>query len=196
VLMSVFTGSSQEALARMLSTAGGPMYQFAQLLDFPVLGDAYLKALAQHFAKIHRGKTLLLEEMRPVFVQLGHKPGLMRDLIKTMSAEGTTHLPLGLQHFMSDERQVAGWQALLQPLDLMERAVLWTLAQGLPPLGQGTLDTLAQLPGGRPTLAKVRAAMERLRRSGLLTRPAMGTLAVDDPMFAQYLQAKTLAQLR
>jgi hypothetical protein len=29
ILKSVFTGSSQEAMVRMLSTAGSPMYQFA-----------------------------------------------------------------------------------------------------------------------------------------------------------------------
>jgi uncharacterized protein len=43
ILQSVFTGSSQEAMARLLSTAGSPMYQFAQLMDFPVLGDDYLQ---------------------------------------------------------------------------------------------------------------------------------------------------------
>ena len=196
VLMSVFTGSSQEALARMLSSVGGPMYQFAQLLDFPALGDPYLKALAKHFAKVHAGKTLALSDLQTVFAQLGHKPGLLRDLVKAMSAEGVTDVRVGLQHFMSDERQIAGWQALLQPLQLSERAVLWALAQDLPPLGQGTLDLLAQLPGGRPTLAKVRAILERLRRAGLVSRPASGTVRLDDPLLAKYLQAKSLAQLR
>ncbi len=34
ILSAVFTGSSQENMTRMLSTAGAPMYQFAQLWTF------------------------------------------------------------------------------------------------------------------------------------------------------------------
>lgn len=36
---AVFTGSSQSGLAKLMVTAGAPMYQFTQTLDFPVLGD-------------------------------------------------------------------------------------------------------------------------------------------------------------
>jgi hypothetical protein len=34
--------SSQDALAAMMAASGGPMYQFVQLLNFPVLGGDYL----------------------------------------------------------------------------------------------------------------------------------------------------------
>jgi hypothetical protein len=74
ILKSVFTGSSQEAMVRMLSTAGSPMYQFAQLLDFPVLGDEFLQQLAHHFAEVHPGKLLPLEDLRRVFA--GSAPSL------------------------------------------------------------------------------------------------------------------------
>lgn len=36
IVHAVFTGSSQDALSQMMSTVGAPMYQFAQLLDFPL----------------------------------------------------------------------------------------------------------------------------------------------------------------
>jgi hypothetical protein len=51
-VLAVFTGSSQDALAAMMAGSGGPMYQFAQLLNFPVLGDDYLNLLAQHFSRV------------------------------------------------------------------------------------------------------------------------------------------------
>jgi hypothetical protein len=195
ILKSVFTGSSQEAMARMLSSAGSPMYQFAQLLDFPVLGDEFLQQLADHFAEIHPRKLLLLEDLRRVFVRIGFKPGLMRDLVKSLSAEGLTDVDAGVKRFLLDDRQVAGWGALLQPLDLFERAVLLAIAHGLPPMGRETLDALARAQGSRPTVAKVRAAIERLRRAGLLAKAGSGPTAVDDPLFAEYLQGRSLDQL-
>jgi len=196
ILKSVFTGSSQEAMVRMLSTAGSPMYQFAQLLDFPVLGDDYLQALAEHFTTVHPRKRLPLPDLQRVFARIGHKPGLMRDLVKALSAEGQTDVDAGVKRFLQDGRQVAGWSALLQPLDLFERALLWVVAQGLPPMGRDTLDMLARTQGQRPTVAKVRAAIERLRRTGLLAKGGSAAAAVDDPLFAEYLQGRTLEQLK
>ncbi len=196
VVAGVFTGSSQEAMARMLSTAGAPMYQFAQLLDFPVLGDKYLMQLAGHFAKVHAGKALPLDELRSVFARIGYKPSLMRDLVKALSAEGHTDVLAGVKRFLLDDRQVAGWRALLQPHDLFERAVLWVIAQGQPPMGAQTLDLLARLLGTRPTVAKVRAAIERLRRSGLLAKAGMGATRIDDSLFAEYLRGLPIEKLR
>ena len=196
ILKSVFTGSSQAAMVRMLSTAGSPMVQFAQLLDFPVLGDEFLQQLSDHFAEVHPGKLLRLEDLQAVFARIGFKPGLMRDLVKSLSAEGLTDVDAGVQRFLLDDRQVAGWSALLQPHDLLERAVLLMIAQGLPPMGRETLDALAKVQGSRPTVAKVRAAIKRLRRAGLLVKAGSGPTAVDDPLFAEYLQGRSLGQLK
>ena len=120
----------------------------------------------------------------------------MLDLVKSVSAEGLTDMDAGVKRFLLDDRQVAGWRALLQPHDLFERAVLLTIAQGRAPMGRETLDALARLPGGRPTVAKVRAAIERLRRAGLVAKGGPGPTAIDDPLFAEYLQATPLDMLK
>lgn len=195
---AVFTGSSQEGLARMVSTAGAPMYQFAQLIDFPALGDDFLQQLADHFGKVHRGKRLVLDDLREVFARIGHKPALMKDLVKAMSAEGITDVAEGVRRMLTDERQVAGWRAMLQPFGVFDRAVLLVVAQGLPPFGRETFDKLAELQREPVTLAKVRAAVERLRKAGLLSKGGQGqtTLTLDDPLLAQYLIGDGLRQMR
>ena len=50
------------------------------------------------------------------------------------------------------------------------------------------MATLAKLPGQRPTVAKVRAAIERLRRAGLVAKGASSGTVIDDPLFAEYLR--------
>ncbi len=42
----------------MTVASGGPMYQFARLLDFPALGIEYPKALAKHYASVRTDQTL------------------------------------------------------------------------------------------------------------------------------------------
>ena len=183
---AVFTGSSQQGLARLMNTAGAPMYQFAQIIDFPFLGDEFLRPLAQHFSKVHPGKFLDLDAMRQVFAGIGYKPALMREIVKGMSAEGITNVNEGLEHYMTGDQQVAIWLALLHSVDAFEQGVLFAVAKGLPPLSQSTLDMLASIPGARPTLSKVRTALARLRRKGLLAKNESGT-AIDDPLFAAFL---------
>ena len=57
-ILAVFTGSSQEGLARLMNTAGAPLYQFVRIIDFPFLGDDFLRLLVDHFRKVHPGKKL------------------------------------------------------------------------------------------------------------------------------------------
>jgi uncharacterized protein len=196
---AVFTGSSQEAMAQMMSASGGPMYQFAQLVDFPSLGDEYLELLAQHFAKVHKGKRLALDDLRRAFGHIGHKPALMKDIVKAMSAEGSTDVALALQRIAQDDRQVAGWRALLAGLAPFERELLALVARGRSPMAKGTLMALAENPGFDPTISKIRSAIERLKRAGILAKQG-AAFVVEDRLFADYIagrgQPSAAARLR
>lgn len=188
-ICAVFTGSSQEGLARLMNTAGAPMYQFAQIIDFPFLGDEFLRLLAAHFSKVHAGKKLELVELRDGFQRIGFKPALMRDVIKAMSAEGLTNVKRGIENYMASDHQVAIWLALLNSVDAFDRGVLVAVARGQAPLSQVTLKTLAMIPKAKPTISKVRSSIEKLKRYGLLSKTAVG-ITIDDPLFAEFLLKK------
>lgn len=186
---AVFTGSSQEGLSRLMNTAGAPMYQFAQIIDFPFLGDEFLHMLAAHFGAVHPGKTLPLDGLRSGFEKIGYKPALMRDVVRAMSAEGITDVQRGIDNYMASDHQMAVWRALLNSTDAFDQGVLAVLAKGQAPLSQSTLQTLAAIPGAKPTISKVRSSIEKLKRSGLLSKNAGGT-TIDDPLFAEYLRQR------
>ncbi|MDB5886734.1 MAG: hypothetical protein JWR74_2905 [Polaromonas sp.] len=191
---AVFTGSSQEGLARLMNTAGAPMYQFAQVIDFPFLGDEFLQRLATHFSTVHPEKTLALEGLQAVFERIGCKPALMRDMVKAMSAEGMTDARQGLQKYMASDHQVAIWQALLNSVDAFDQAVLLVLARGQAPLSQATLKALASIPGAKPTVSKVRSSIEKLKRGGFLSRGSAG-VQLDDPLLAEFLMQRDSGRL-
>jgi hypothetical protein len=122
-----------------------------------------------------------------VFGQIGCKPALMKDLVKAMSAEGIADVDLGLKRFMQDDRQLAGWRALLLSLQPFERAVLVMIAQGYPPLGRETLARLREVQGFSATVAKVRVSLDKLKKAGVLARPLVGGYTIEDRLLAQYL---------
>jgi len=185
-LSAVFTGSSQEGLARLMNTAGAPMYQFAQIIDFPVLGDDFMRLLAEHFQSVHPGKQLDLDELREGFRKIGYKPALMRDVVKAMSAEGITEISRGLDNYMTSGPQLAIWNALLNSVEAFDQGVLTAIANGQPPLSQATLKALQAIPGATPTISKIRSSIEKLKRNGILTRTATGT-TIEDPLLAEFL---------
>ena len=184
---AVFTGSSQSGLAKIMSTAGTPMYQFAQLLDFPALGEEYLQELSEHFGRVHRGRKPKMADLIALFARIGFKPALMKDIVKSMSAEGITDVDTALKHFIADDRQAAGWKALLESLDAFEKAVLIVIAKQQPPMAQVTLKMLVQGNGPVPTVAKVRAAVERLRKAGVVTKNGRAGVQIEDRLLAEYL---------
>lgn len=194
IVSAVFTGSSQEALSSMMSAAGGPMYQFAQLQDFPVLGDEYLDLLAGHFGRVHRGKRLDADALRAAFARIGYKPASMKDLVKSLSAEGTTEVDAGLRRMLVDDRYVAGWRGLLAAMQPFERMLLALIARGRPPMGRGTMEELGKLHGSPVTLAKTRAALERLKRAGILAKPG-ASYRVEDRLFADHLATIDLREM-
>ncbi|CAN5324320.1 ATP-binding protein [soil metagenome] len=183
---AVFTGSSQDALSAMTVSAGAPMYQFTQMLDFPYLDDAYLVLLADHFGEVHKGKRIDMNALRRVFAHIGFKPALMKDIVKEMSAEGISDVDLGLRRFIADERQVTGWQAVLNGLDPVDQLVLIVLANGIPPTSKEALDTLARVRHADITLSKVRTALARMRKAGILSKPA-AEYRIEDTLFADYI---------
>ncbi len=60
--------------------------------------------------------------------------------------------------------------------------------QKKPPIGKNTLKELARTEGKVPTVAKVRAALERLKRVGILSGTG-GDYLIEDPLFVDYLFA-------
>ena len=119
----------------------------------------------------------------------------MKDLVKAMSAEGITDTALALVHFMADERQVIGWQALLRSFEPFDRRVLLMVAQGHPPMGRETLALLARSKESQATVAKVRASIQRLVRAGVLAKSSAGGTLIEDRLLSNYLAGLRIEQL-
>jgi hypothetical protein len=63
---------------------------------------------------VHPGKKLDLADLRTGFGRIGFRPGLVRDVVKAMSAEGITEVGRGINHCMASDQQSAVWRALLR----------------------------------------------------------------------------------
>ena len=60
-----------------------------------------------------QGKRLHLAALQAAFVHLGFKPALMKDLVKELSAEGSTDVQATLRRMASDTNNANGPDRLL-----------------------------------------------------------------------------------
>ncbi len=193
-IFAIFTGSSQIELSKMFSTAGAPMYQYAQKLDFPVLGDEYLQALSDHFASVHPGKSISLDALRPMFIKMGCKPAVLREIVVKMSSEGTTDVQRGLDLYLQDPLHRDSWASLLDRLELLDVLLLIAITRNEKPYGKDVANDLERALKSRPTTSKIRASIDKLIREKLLSKRSDG-VAVNDEAFAEYLLHTELSAL-
>jgi hypothetical protein len=186
IVAAVLTGSSREGLVALTATERAPMYQFTQSIDFPYLDDTFLKALAQHFSRVHKGKSLDLDAMSELFAQIGYKPGLMKDIITAMSAEGMTNVSGALHHFLNLKTQREGFEALIARQPIIDRYVLSIMANGRPVYGGETLAMLTTAIGTKATIGKVRQSVARLVAAGHVAKIGDGYV-FNDSMLLEFI---------
>jgi hypothetical protein len=127
-----------------------------------------------------------MEALQRAFEHLGFRPALMKDLVKNLSAEGSTDVESALRRLATDAKNIVGWRGLIAPMSAFDRHLLHLLAQKKPPLGREVLQALPRADGKTVTVAKVRAALDRLKRAGVL-RSSSGEYVIDDPLLVDYL---------
>src|SRR6266850_2445042 len=71
----------------------------------------------------------------------------------------------------SPDRLRRSWRGLLAGLQPLDREVLLQVVQGNAPLGQDTLRALRNITSLKPTIARVRKALDNLKRAGILAKP-------------------------
>lgn len=185
-VFSILTGSSQVDLAKMFSNAGAPMYQYAQKVDFPFLGEEFLQAVSQHFTTVHPGKVIQAEALSDLFARLGYKPAVLRDIVKIMSTEGIVDVKKGLNLYLNDPSRIASWRSLLDSLDDLEILLLHAIAKQAQPYGKSAAADFEKRLGVRLTPAKLRSAVDRLIKKKLIAKLDSGHV-INDETFAEYL---------
>jgi hypothetical protein len=190
---AVFTGSSQDELGAMFASAGAPMFQFAQQVSFPYLGDEWAVELQAHYRQVHRGREPSLVDLQRLFAAVDYRPKVLKDIVVQMSADGVTDVDRGLARYLSDDANTGMWKSQLERLRYpIDRAMLFLMAQGMKPVSEeaGIRLTAMLLAPKKITQGQARMSVDRLRKSGVISKSS-GEYRFSDSMFRKYLQAET-----
>lgn len=187
-VFALFTGSSQDGLARMFRRSKAPFYQYGSEIGFPDLGLDF----AQHLGNLYRevtGREWETDKAFNLYVARGMMPKYLRELYNLSL---TQNLPVAeadkiVWRSMLDEGQFSTMLAELAPLD---QALLRGILCGESLYSDDFRARLAdELPSGAaPTPQVVQAALKRLQRRDLVANLDHGTWQIEDSVLESYLR--------
>lgn len=199
-LLLVFTGSHRDKLGTLVANRRQPFYG-AQIIDFPLLGEDYIQALAKWMnARLAADNRFAPEDIWTAFQLVGHRPEILMKLL-TASAFGSGKAGDLGQTLASNaeafKRQA--WEEFDESFDALtavQQAVLRTLlalGKEFAPFTAATLDAYGALAGEAVDKSKAQRAIESLREKNLIWRSIDGGYAPEDPAMGDWYASRFAA---
>lgn len=191
-VFALFTGSSQDGLARMFRRSKAPFYRFSSEVAFPELGLDFVKHFDTQYRQV-TGKPWDVKNAFELYVARGQMPLYLRELyIKCLTlGVGVSEADQIVWRSLIDEGQ---FEALIQDLPTLDQAVLVGILCGRSLFSAEFRESLAnELPGGiAPTPQQVQVALNRLRKRDLVANTEHGTWQIEDGAIESYLRKQLL----
>lgn len=186
----MFVGSSENTLRRMFARSSEPLYNWAPLRPFELLGGDFVSNMTQKVNDLSR-HPLTLEDANLAFDELHSTP----DFFRRFLTQYLTHAKLGAHaalavtkaEVFNDKAFENYWRTLL-PAD---KEILKMLAAGVSDLhGKKSRTTLGAALGlgAMTSLSTPQQAIKRLQLDAVLTRLSHGEYAFEDEAFAQWVR--------
>jgi hypothetical protein len=194
-LVLLCTGSSRSKLSGLVRGKESPFFG-AQVVDFPVLGEDFIKAYTDFTnPRLMKAKRITAEAMAIAFDLLGHRP---EDLFHAagaavmQSVAGANDLSnaLILAAKQSQADTLSHIQSQFDPLPATQQAVLLNLLEtektGFTPYSKETLDKYAKYTKSKVSVTAVQAALKALVLKGIVWQAKRGTYSIDDPLWFEW----------
>ena len=198
-LRLVFTGSSRDKLAKLVVSRDQPFFGNT-VTPFPQLGSDFIEAFTQHVnAKLAPGNTFQVADVAQTFECMGHRPGLLWEVVKRVALElGQASelgklLQQGINAVQADALSI--FQAEYNQLTELQQAILFVLSQAaaeqrpFTPFTQATLQEIQARAGRKtqPAPSSIQRGLDSLREKGLVWRSGRGVYALEDSGMGEWL---------
>ncbi|MES2832532.1 MAG: hypothetical protein V4695_11120 [Pseudomonadota bacterium] len=189
-LFLVFTGSNQDKLSRLVQKKTQPFFG-CDITKFPLLGKGFSDAYTAHInTRLAADNQFTEEAIWGAFQLVGQRPEKLRTLIGRIALDqGARTLSESLRSGAEDLRTEI-WQEMeseFNALTSTQRAVLVRIIDQGAKYEPFTADSLAAYSvfAGKPLKASdAQAALESLRKAGLVWKAFQGDYALEDENMA------------
>lgn len=187
-VFALFTGSSQDGLAKMFRRSKAPFYRFSSDVAFPELGRDFVTHLGRTFHDV-TGREWEEDKAFDLYIARGQMPVYLRELYSLCIGQNLSVAVADKIAWKSlmDEGQ---FEVLIQELPALDQAVLVGILCGKSLFSSEFCESLAdELPSRTaPTPQQVQVALNRLRRRDLVANTDRGAWEIEDGAVESYLR--------
>ncbi len=198
--------SNRDKLALLVNSKDQAFYG-ADLLDFPTLGEAFLRWFLR---RQNLSDEIALEDAVPLFERAGNEPELLRRAVARLrlgappaGADPSTRLANAVTEVVAESEALLLQRATVE-LTALQAAVLREIAaagKAFAPFEGATLEryatSLADLPAqNRPAVSasSVQKALNRLQELELVWRSRRGVYALEHPQLVALMRREGLIE--
>lgn len=183
----LFISSSPPHLSRLLYDPNAPFYRFANVVDFPLLDDAYLQYLAKIYQQITK-KTLPLELLASIYQKTGNNAHYTTGAVQTLVLHPDANLQMVWEKLEYNMQQDKGLcHATWGRLSLSSRVVYLLLLEGQEPFSEKSLALYAEKGFSR---GMGQRALQTLLSQSLINREGHGQYRTVLPMLDEWLKLR------
>ena len=186
----LFAGSSEAALRDMFSRAAAPIFNWAPLEPFPLLGPEFVRAMVKQLARVSK-HPLKLDDALGAYAALKETPEFFRWYIERYLMYPEQGSAQALAHTQQRVHDGTGYASTWKALRRADRAVLLLAAHGVQDLystpALKRLQTLLQAPA--LTISAMRTSIRRLTgaKLQLMARIDHGAYRFEDNEFQAWV---------
>jgi DNA-binding MarR family transcriptional regulator len=166
---TVLTGSSRDQLNELFSRARAPMYEFASVIKFPLLGRDFVKFALLRFAHL-TGRSLDEPVVLAAFEALEHRPKLLQRLLDEMEANSALSVAAALGALSAEREKEHNFPGQWRDLSALQQAVLVRIALDEDLYSKTALLDYQQRLGTPVNPGSVNNAVDQLRKKGLISK--------------------------
>lgn len=181
----IFTGSSQTDLRRLFQDPRAAFYNFTQVAEFPVLGDAFVEHLCSTYARITR-QTIAAADVRRVLDETAGNALITSGLVQQLALTLSTDVAGVWNAYKAEMTAPDGYLwGVWTGLAASDRLVYRLSREGVPLFGEQALDAYRKAGFSRGTAQQ---ALARLESRGLLIKTGRGVYEAGLPLLDDWLQ--------
>ena len=193
-------GRTGTSWARSWRTVGSRSYG-AQIIDFPLLGEDYIQALAKWMnARLAADNRFAPEDIWTAFKRVGHRPEILMKLLTAFAFGSGKAGDLGQTLASNAEAfKRQAWEEfdeIFDALTAVQQAVLRTLlalGNEFAHFTAATLGAYGALAGGAVDKSKAQRTIETLREKNMIWRSIDGGYAPEDPAMCDWYASRFAA---
>lgn len=183
---AVLTGSSRDLLNDLFFRAKAPMYEFASVIRFPLLGKEFIEYALERFRRL-TDRTLDVQEMLPAFERLDHRPKLLARLLEQLESHPQLSIADALRALQVERDREHDYAGAWRSLSALQQALLVRVAAGAELYSAKALEDYGVRLGTSVNPGSVKRAVDQLRKKGMLTKLSEG-LIFESNTFLEFVQ--------